>query len=124
MKIVLVINSMISNQEKITNVIPNQGEFYFLYDGRHKWSIDKIVEQHKENYLINFFPNDPTAGVGSLEEIYETRMWGNPLFHVASYSTKELNTVEAYESFKDLYDILFNKVYGIDDVFDEIISNF
>ncbi|MDR6761353.1 hypothetical protein J2Y38_001562 [Flavobacterium sp. 2755] len=35
----------------------------------------------------------------------------------------DLDTVEAYETFKDLYDILFDIVYGINDIFDDILGD-
>ncbi|MDA6068661.1 hypothetical protein NJT12_03420 [Flavobacterium sp. AC] len=122
MKIVLVINSIISHQEKISNIIANGDEIFFLYDGKHKWSVDKIAEEYIDTYIVNFYPQDGNENkVQTLEQIIDLKMFGSPV-RMATYTTRQYSTTEAYETFKDLYEIVFNKVYGIDDIFDSIIS--
>ena len=49
MKIVQVINAMISNKNKISNVIRDENEFFFLYDEKFEVDeIDKQIREHEE----------------------------------------------------------------------------
>jgi len=123
MKIVLVVNSIISHKEKITDVVVEKSEFFFLYNGKHKWSVKKFEQDWKEHFIVNFFPDNPDDIIGrNITDIVTSRSWGGGIDNVVSYSTKELDTVEAYETFKELYELLFDKVYGIDDIFNDIIG--
>jgi hypothetical protein len=113
MKIVQVANTMISNKDKISNVIRVDNEFYFLYDKKYKWS---EIKTNSDDYIVHFYPMD-NIGV---EDISEQRDWGNYQDFV-TYSTIDLKTREARETFTELYQVLADKLYGIDDIFDNII---
>ncbi|MRX70289.1 hypothetical protein SAMN06265349_101709 [Flavobacterium resistens] len=122
MKIVLVLNTIIAQREKISNVIPEENEFYFLYDNKYKWSIKKILGDWDDEFIVDFFPDAKNEIIpDTIDQIASNRKWGIKV-NYARYSTKEIGTKEAYETFKDLYDILFNVVYGIDDIFNDIID--
>lgn len=115
MKIVQVINAMISNQEKITDVYRNDSEYFFLYDKKFKWSMSK--GDTSENYFIHFYPN-VTMNTDALAKVNN---WEGIDF--VSYSTDDIKTKEATESFRELYQIVADKLFGIDDIFNEIIGD-
>lgn len=112
-KIVQVINAMISNSEKISNVSKNKKEYFFLYDKKHKWS---IVRSDEENYAIHFYPINEM----SIEALSNFTDW--EMMEYVTYSTLDIKTREALESFRELYQLVSEKVFGIDDVFDDILG--
>jgi hypothetical protein len=112
-KIVQVVNAMISNSDKISNVKKNDKEYFFLYDNKHKWS---IVRGNDEIYHIHFYPTDEL----NIDQLSHFNDWEN--YNLVTYSTNDIKTQEAIESFRELYQIVSNKVFGIDDIFDEIIG--
>jgi hypothetical protein len=114
MKIVQVLNTMITNQTKISNVLRNDKEYFFLYDKKYKWSITKADKS--EDYYVHFYPTDHL----SIEELASNDDWEG-FNHFITYSTVDLKTKEAQETFTELYQIVANKVYGLDDIFDDII---
>lgn len=116
MKIVQVVNAMITSKEKISNVIRDNDEFYFIYDQKYKWSISKVDSD--DDYFINFYPKDDI----NIEEISLQRGWGNYKDYV-TYSTMDLKTREAHETFTELYQVVAGKLYGIDEIFDNIIGD-
>ncbi|MES2140826.1 MAG: hypothetical protein V4511_14050 [Bacteroidota bacterium] len=115
MKIVQVINAMITNKSKISNVLRNDKEYFFLYNGKYKWSITK--SDNEEKYYIHFYPADDL----SLQELSQWGDWEG--FNYVTYSSEDLKTKEAVESFRELYQLVVNKVFGIDDIFDNIIND-
>lgn len=116
MKIVQAVNSMIANKPKITNVILGRdGDFYFLF-GTHKWS----VGENSNGYYLRYYP-----GEAALEEIaaYVNMPWQSDAPIAVSYSTGELNSREASQSFSELYRVVQEKLYNVDTVLDEIIGD-
>lgn len=113
MKIVQVLNTIISQKEKISNVIRDDDTFYFFYDTKYKWSVSLF----NNNYLVRFYPKDDVE----LSEIPNQLIWENYKDFV-TYSSDELKTREAHETFAELYQVVANKLYGIDDIFDSIID--
>ncbi|MBF0694897.1 MAG: hypothetical protein IR153_07565 [Flavobacterium sp.] len=113
-KIVQVINTMISNKEKISQVIREDNEFYFLYDNKFKWSILFSGDE----YYIKFYPKDDIQ----IYDIPSQTSWGGYKDFVL-YSTEELKTREARETFAELYQVTADQLYGIDDIFDSIIGD-
>lgn len=113
-KIVSAVNAMIRNSKKITEVlVSSNGDIFFEYDGKHKWSIGK----RDENVWLWFYPGDISVHQLANYEDYE---WdGVPM---VAYDVSELNTREARESFDELYILAKEKVYGLDDVLNEIIE--
>lgn len=114
-KIVQAINSMITNKEYISDVLKCSDEYFFLYKKKYKWS----MVLRDDGYHLWFYP-----GTDSLEYLVAMANgnWNNeiPLIH---YSDAEIGTKEAKASFAELYTILSEKLYGIDEVLDEIISD-
>jgi hypothetical protein len=117
MKIVQVLNAMISNPDKITGVIRNGKEFFFLYKEKYKWSINQLEDG---NYAIHLYPDseDTIEGLANLQ----MDEWMH--YNYVTYSTKEIKTQEAEETFSELYKIVGDKLYGLDDIFNDILADF
>ena len=117
MKIVQVINTMIANSSKISNVIKGKDtEYYFLYDDKYKWSICESSEE--AGFRLYFYPTEEY----SLEQLANTILT-MPNVNFVGYSSMEIKTTEALESFGELYQVVIGKLYNIDSIFDEIIKS-
>lgn len=118
-KIVTAINVMISNPDLITGVIKGayETECFFLYDKKHPWSVLKIED---DEIYLSYYPKN--KDIASLAKIPGER-WGNLNISTISYNSKELGTKEAKASMMELFSIVNGKVWGIDDVLDEIIES-
>lgn len=116
-KIVVAVNVMIMNPEKITSVIHGsyEDEVFFLYDKKHKWSLFK----KDDNIILSYYP-----GANSLELLasISPENWG-PDIDAVVYNSKEIGTKEAKASFNELYTLLQGKKYGMDEILDEIIAS-
>lgn len=124
-RIVQAVNAMISKKDKISNVrgglIPYS--YFFTYNYKYVWSIEKEVDD--DDYLnISNYP----LRKGYKPEEYTDYLSGiDPSdfrqIDYVCYSTRELNTREAIESFRELYTIVKEKILGIDITLDDIIEN-
>ena len=114
-KIVIAVNKMISNSEKITGVIQKGNEMFFIYDEKYKWSI--MFRDSDNNYSLYYYP-----GNVSIEALATTPSTEWQDMNYVSYSTDVIRTKEAYNSFQELYQITKEKVLGIDKVLDDIIG--
>jgi hypothetical protein len=117
-KIVQAVNAMISNPDLIGSVMEGateSPEVFFLYNGRHKWSMRKDGDG---DYHLFYYP-----GEQKLEQL--ARMddddWQN-FREMAHYSANQIGTREAKASFRDLYNLLNEKVYGLDEALTDIID--
>lgn len=117
-KIVMAVNVMVLNPDKITDVIQGytDSEVFFRYDDKHKWSIH---EGSSGILYLHFYP-----GAQSLSDLaaMDEEQWDRMARRV-TYNTKELGTKEAVESFKELYSVVKEKMYGMDEVLDDIIES-
>lgn len=114
-KIVQAVNAMISNPDLISNVIPNEKEFFFLYKDKYKWS---ITRRDDSTHIIWYYP-----GTEHLESLaaYDGQDWeGTPM---VTYKDAEIGTKEAKASFSELYTLIKERAYGVNDVLDDIISD-
>ncbi|WP_026195302.1 hypothetical protein [Mariprofundus ferrooxydans] len=118
-KIVTAINVMVSNPDRITSVIKgyNDTECFFIYDGKHPWS---ILKNHEGIYYMAYYPGN--QDIASLAEIPDEH-WDEANIHCVTYTSKDLGTKEAKESMAELFSIVNEKVYGMDDVLDDIINS-
>lgn len=116
MKIVEAINSMITNKDKIDSVIKNDSEFFFLYNKKYKWSI----LTNNGNYSIFLYPKDDIS-------IEQLASWDSLQFNdysdMVTYRTEDIKTRESLESFAELYNIVSSKVFGVDNILDDIIND-
>lgn len=115
MKIVQVINAMITNSDKITNVLKNNKEFFFLYNNKHKWSISK---SDKGVFYLHLYPTTDM----NIQELASFGDWEN--YNYVTYNSEEYKSQEATESFSELYKIVADKLLGVDSILDEILSDF
>ncbi|WP_194975128.1 hypothetical protein [Aquiflexum lacus] len=113
MKIIQVLNSIIEKKEKISNVKPNGNAYFFLFDGEFKWAIER---DNSGVYAVYFFPSNELL----IDQFSNPLVWMEEDY--VKYSTEELKSKEAFETFKDLYQVVIDKVFDIDKMFDKIIS--
>lgn len=117
-KIIEAINVMVSNQDKIDAAIQGQyeSEIFFRYQKKHKWS---ILKSENGEYYLHYYPVKT-----SLEELAS---WPDEAWHefgaIVSYNSKDLATKEAKESLRELYSIVTEKVFGMDEVLEDIIKS-
>lgn len=114
-KIVQVINAMIANPDKIQSVIANKQEYFFIYKDKYKWS---ILKNDHDDYLLFYYPDNI-----SLEQIVNTSEHNWQSLNLVKYTLSDLRTREAAESFSELYTLVSEKAYGIDEVFKDIIAD-
>jgi hypothetical protein len=121
-KIIQAVNLMISNSENITTIMPvpnSRDEYYFAYRGKKAesvWSIKKYVDGYDvAQYCLKIYPEvhdlDMLAATITSEDL-----------PVVTYTTDELKTREARESFSDLYRLINEKHYSVDETLDDIIE--
>jgi hypothetical protein len=117
-KIVTAINVMVSNPDRIKNVVKgyNDTECFFVYDGKHPWSI----LSNEQGYYMAYYPGN--QDISQLAKIPDDH-WGEANVHCVTYTSKDLGTKEAKESLAELYSIVNEKVHGMDDVLDDIINS-
>lgn len=118
-KIVVAANAMIEHKNKISNVVPgwNSSEIFFVFDGKYKWSIFKRSDGH---YSLMYYP-----GAQKLEFLagLEDQEWAE-FSDFVTYSSKDISTRESIETFKELFGVVSDLRFGMDDVLDDIINSF
>ncbi|ENW98604.1 hypothetical protein F900_03205 [Acinetobacter modestus] len=114
-KIVQAVNAMISNPDKIKSVVPNGQEFFFIYKDKYKWS---ILKNEQEDYLLFYY-----AESMDLDEIINLSNSNWQHLNFIKYAVSEIRTREAAESFSELYTVVSEKAYGIDEMFKDIIAD-
>jgi hypothetical protein len=115
-KIVSAVNAMVLSQEKIKPVLLGiSGEYFFMYDGKYKWSMKK--DSDGEVWLW-YYP-----GALTLEQLsgIDGDEWDR--VSMVIYRTSEIPGREAMQSFNELFSILKEKVYGMDEVLKDIIGD-
>lgn len=116
-KIVVAVNVMIVQRDKITNVQNGSvdGEIFFLYDKKHKWSMMKNDDGH----VLFYYPgNSKLDDLASIPEEY----WSDEV-DMVPYRVKDIGTKEAKQTFAELYAVLKELRFGMDKVLDDIISS-
>lgn len=119
-KIVKAINSMIVNQNKISEVCLSPfsevgTELFFEYDKKYIWS---VMRKEEGDFVVYYYPNCKSARQMS-EVPYE--YLGN--YPVVAYGAEELGSKEAKSSVRELFNLLRQKLYNIDMVLDDIIGD-
>ena len=116
-KIVQAVNAMLTNKNQITPVIEKWNQFFFLYKDKYIWSIR--YEEEEGEYTLSFYPEKQ-----SIEEIVSTSgpLWQYSTQFIA-YKGSDIGTHEAIASFRDLYLLIKEKVFGVDKVLDDIIKD-
>lgn len=115
-KIVQAANSMITNSHRISNVIKGHRDLFFLYSDKYKWSI--WFDEDEDNYFLFYYPD----GL-DLEQLASLEPFEWDDVPIVIYKTSDLGTKEAHATFAELYSLVQQKLYGMDDVLEDIISD-
>lgn len=113
-KIIQAVNAMISNPSAITKVIKKADDIYFLYKGKYKWSITI----QNDDSMLWYYP-----GTESIEQLASTDDWEWENVPMVTYRTSEIGTREARASFAELYVVLKERLYKVNEVLDDIIND-
>ena len=116
-RIIRAVNSMISQKEKISNVLKRQSECFFLFDKKYKWSI--LHRSDTDSYILYYYSGDISLEVLASMDDFE---WDNFKDYVM-YSSSEIKTIEAHDTFAELYLIVKEIAHGVDKVLDDIIGS-
>jgi hypothetical protein len=112
-KIVSAVNAMILRSDRINPAILGEdGEVFFTYDSKYNWSI----KQNEDDFVLWFYP-----GSGSVEALARQRSWDEDI-PVVVYKASQTGGREAKDTFRELYTIVREKVFGLDDVLKDIID--
>ncbi|MES2829465.1 MAG: hypothetical protein V4687_14990 [Bacteroidota bacterium] len=112
MKILSVLEAILKNPQFITNILQGEKEYYFLYKNSYKWSVAKGDDGI---YYVHLYYLD----YPSLAELATFTDWQN-------YNYKTWNTgLDQYDDnlFVQLYNLLAEKESGINDIFNDILSD-
>lgn len=114
-KIVQAVNAMICNPDKISNVIRNEDEIFFLYKNKYKWS---MLKNDSGDHVLWYYPGDERIDQLAYND------WQNwEHVNMVTYKDSEIGTKEAKASFAELYTLLKECVFGVNQVLDDIISD-
>lgn len=115
-KVIAAINAMIGQHQHIQDVQKRNNEYFYQFKG-YIWSLARNLEEYEdrriEDYWLYYYPKR-TSVAGA--------MAATPDEPMVSYWSGNFKGKEAAESFQELYSTLEGKVYGIDDVLDNIID--
>jgi hypothetical protein len=114
-KIVQAANVMITRKNLITNVSQGDNEIFFTYNDKYNWS----VSRRDGDVALWYYPKSD-----SLDDLVSrsyAQAWEEvPMIH---YKVSDLGTREAAETFGELYRTVKEKMFGVDDVLDDIIKD-
>jgi hypothetical protein len=115
-KIVAAANAMADNPDKINPiVVGREGEYYFLYDGEYKWSLQP--DRDGDDWWLYYYPGPEE--LQSMARMDPIEFDGRVEF--VAFSTKELKAKEANDSFRALYNVIKEKQVGVDRILDAVI---
>lgn len=126
-KIVEAINSMIKNKSQIEDVtvyicdLENYRVYMYIFKYKHYiWSIEDTSEAVANGgYELKYYPG--FTSVPQLLNCLDHR--GMAQNEYIRYDSTVMNEIEATESFRELYQIIIEKLHNIDKVLDDIISD-
>ena len=116
-KVVQAVNAMIANPEYIDRVTRGgHGELFFVYKRKYKWSMRRDADGE---IFLYYYP-----GQQSLDQLarFDDDDWQD-FADMVVYSSREIGTREAQSSFNELYTLLKERVFGINEVLDDIIKD-
>lgn len=113
-RLIEVINKIIANPDKISNVVhKGGGDYLFLYDSKHRWYIGTRGPEY-ELRLYNKSNKDMTE-LAKLENF-------EGIEHV-EFSTLNKKEASLKAVFKNLYNVIVYKDQEFDDDFTDMLSN-
>ena len=121
-KLISALNTIVENFDKITEIRKTGSVYAFRYLGKQTWAVQpesgiQVFAEPRGGYRVFYFPGDVTP-----DQAAEALELGYSEPERLSFSTSEIKTTEAYETFSDLYRQLGMKYFKIDNVLDEIIQ--
>ena len=114
-KIVQAANVMISRKNLITDVTLGENEVFFTYNGKYHWSI----AQRDNEIFLWFYPR--AESLAELVGRSHHQEWDG--VEMVTYKASDIGTREAAETFSELYRVVKEKLFGVDDVLDDIIKD-
>ena len=125
-KIVAAVKVMVSNSNKISNVINLNSYWFFLYDEKYAWCIESWYYEGENRYMLYFLKAEGKFYVSDAKE-YErlSRKDVKSLIKegkAIEYNSSEIGTDEVLQAFRLLFTVVKEKGIGIDKVLDEIIN--
>jgi len=125
-KIVAAAKAMLSNSNKISNVINTNSYWFYLYDQKYAWCIQSWNYEGENRYMLYFLKageNFYVDEVGVFERLSRKDVKSMVKDGDAiEYNSNEIGTDEALQAFRLLYTTVKEKGFGIDKVLDEIIN--
>lgn len=123
--IVMAANAMIENVKKITDVadMNTKDSFVFLYDDKFVWGIRAFANNE---YVLTVYPgyrniNDLLRDFKS-SSFQSGATFEKEAIQSVEYSSRKINTKEGYDTFSELYHIIREKRYNVDQILEEIIT--
>lgn len=126
-KIVEAVNAMIKNNSLIKDVTLFTEQidqymktytYYFKYKS-YIWSIEESAYAQSGGYDLVFYPG--FSNVADIIKYIENK--GMTEEDYVKYESSAIKTVEADESFSELYRIIKGKLHDVDKVLDDIIAD-
>jgi hypothetical protein len=114
-KIVQAVNVMITRKNLITNVCQGENEIFFTYNGKYNWS----VAHRDDDIYLWYYPN--SESIDELLGRSHAGEWDG--VSMVTYKASDIGTREAVETFNELYRTVKEKLFGVDDVLDDIIKD-
>lgn len=114
-RVIQVVNTMITKSDLIKNVIPGSlsvSELFFVYNFKYRWSI-MYKDTSPDDYILYYYHTDLT-----ITDLAQTPA---NLLDFITYKASDFKSQEAYESFQDLYNVIKGKLFGMDDVLNDIL---
>ncbi|MEL7664112.1 MAG: hypothetical protein AAGU10_08285 [Methanosarcina mazei] len=125
-KIIEAVNAMIKNSSLIEDVAVTSTPYYgtdlFTYFFKYKsyiWSIEDYILDKNEGYFLKYYPG--FSKVSDIIRYIEDK--GIKEENYVKYDSSILKTIEAEESFTELYRIVKEKLHDVDKVLDDIIAD-
>jgi hypothetical protein len=115
-KIVQAVNAMISNKKSIDNVAVGESEIFFRYREKYIWSVRR--DSDSGEYILWYYP-----GVDDVHDVAGNDGEDWERVPMVTYKTAEIGTKEARASFAELHSIVKERVYGMDEVLEDIIAD-
>ncbi|MGN7887388.1 hypothetical protein [Dyadobacter sp. 22481] len=120
-QIIQVINAMIENQSKISNVEPYHKSYFFVYNGKYIFSIVPKMSPPDEAFWLNVFPS-PKYTVQDIMRNFDKEDDAENIPQV-TYDSDDFKSPEATETFRELMQVVKSKLYNLDAVFSDILTN-
>jgi hypothetical protein len=108
---------MVENPDLITSVMKGTGstELFFLYKAKYNWSVSKNASAAE--YFLHFYPTGY-----KIQQLARIEDW-DEFSDFVTYRSADLGGKEAQQSFAALYGLVQEKLFGMDKVLDDILSD-